>query len=138
MYGPLPEDVTDVSHVYLGHVLDQYPTADVRQALRVLWSACKPGALVCAVAPNHEEADLMDRRSASWDLKLSELLYGTGRWRVDKSVWEASPALLARLLESSGVHDARAVDMSADELSPFPIMNRVAWQCAAVGQIIED
>lgn len=132
---PLPAQIQDVTHVYLGHVLEHLPFGVISPALSRLWERCVPGVRIAVVGPDCDKAREMDRRSALWGIELNAILHGAGRWANDVHLWECTPGRLETLLERSGVHNARRVDIRSEELSEFPVTSRVAWQCALIATL---
>lgn len=132
---PLPASIKDVTHVYLGHVLEHLPFFQITGALARLWARCAPGAQIAIVGPDCDKAREMDRRAQLWGIALNDILHGAGRWANDVHLWESTPERLTTLLERSGVHSTRVVDINSVELQPFPVTSYVAWQCAVVATL---
>lgn len=132
---PLPAEIQGVTHVYLGHVLEHLPFFQIAAALTKLWERCVPSAQIAIVGPDCDKAREMDRRAQLWGIALNDILHGAGRWKNDVHLWESTPSRLTKLLERSGVHSARVVDINDIALNPFPVTSRVAWQCAVVATL---
>lgn len=131
----LPAEIQDVTHVYLGHVLEHIAFGTIAPMLTELWARCVPGAKIAIVGPDCDKAREMDRRAQLWGIELNAILHGAGRWANDVHLWESTPERLTVLLERSGVQSARVVDINDGALSEFPVTSRVAWQCALVATV---
>lgn len=130
----LPDQVQDVTMVYLGHVLEHVGLIAARDALEELWARCVPGARVAMVGPDVDRAYVLCREGKIDALTLHGALHGANRWAGDAHLWECTEDRLLTLAQSSGL-DASAVPIDDAELDPFPVASRALWQCAVVGKV---
>lgn len=123
----LPFHDESVEDVYLGHVLEHIPFADVPVALTEVWRVLKPGGAVAIVGPDIDAA----------------LTLGTDPQTIDGIVagpdgppgaghqWTASAALTLYIVRRA-IPDASQIPLAA--LVGWPVTSFAPWQCAVIAQ----
>lgn len=130
----LPDEIQNVTHVYMGHVLEHIPVNDLRGALPRLWERCLDGAQVAAVGPDVKKAKLLHQRGRIDTQTYQGAIHGACRWPGDEHHWACDEDNLTMYLKAFGL-DARKVDIKSKRLDPFPVTSRAEWQCAAIGTV---
>jgi hypothetical protein len=128
----LPPQISGVTAVYCGHVLEHLPFYSLASALRGLWARCVPGATVALVGPDVDRANLLHERGEITAETLHGAIHGAGRWHGDEHLWACTEQLLLDVARVSGL-DARPVPIGSPELDAFPVVSRAPWQCAILG-----
>lgn len=132
----LPSEVRGVTAVYLGHVLEHIPLTEVVTALRHLWKRCTPEAEVAIVGPDCDRARAMWAAGEIDEATADGAIHGACRWPGDEHLWECGQERLLTLVLASGL-EGFAVPLDDSALDVFPVVSRVGWQCAVVGDVPE-
>lgn len=124
----LPDEIRDVETVYLGHVLTDIPPDQLIGTLNDLWKRCRPGAQVCATAP--DIAKVWDAViNGQLDISTAVAMGGATRR------WVATEQRLLESMRASGLRWARPVSIASPDLNDWPLVSRVGWQCAVIGTV---
>lgn len=117
---PFPDQSADT--VYAGHVLEHLDYhLEVPDALVEIRRVLTPGGSAVFVTPDVNRCD---------DSILHGAVHGGHRWPGDEHKWSASEARLLAAVRVVFPH-ARAVPIG-DVPDGWPVVSRVAWQCAVV------
>lgn len=132
---PKPAELSNVEMVYLGHILEHLPYAEVAPALRGLWPRCVLGARVAIVCPDVDRASAL-HASGHLDWKTAvEALTGGCRWSGDEHLWGCNEQRLFRAVKASGLKRVHPVPIASPLLDDFPVTSRAPWQCAILGVV---
>ena len=131
----LPAEVQDVEAVYMGHILEHIAPPTVIPALAALWGRCRPGAQVAAVGPDVlRVVDMHIIGQADWQT-VTHCCLGERRWPGDEHLWACTEQRLLELIRASGLQRVRAVPIASPVLDDFPVVSRIGWQCAVIGEV---
>lgn len=131
----LPDKVKNVTHVYMGHVLEHVDVAEVVRGLRKLWLRCAPNCHVAVVCPDGVRAWDMFFSGRLSEMEAIDAVVGGKRWAHDDHKWFVTEQRLVQVLGTSGLLTSRAVPIDSHVLDSFPVTSRAAWQCAVVGRV---
>lgn len=131
----LPDDITDLSAVYCGHVLEHIPPDRIEDVLSTLSFRMRSWAPIVVVGPDIDRATHLYRAGlldqATFDMCHADV--GDKQWFGDYHYWECREADVVRHLEFAGFQRVRALPLDSVELDPYPVVSRAPWQCAAIG-----
>lgn len=124
----LPDSITGVQRVYLGHVLHDLPPHDVPPALADLWERCVSGCEVLAVGPDLVKV---------WDQVFAGNLTEQDATVVSgpRRRWACSEQRLLDLMRVSGLAWAARIELADARTKAFPVVSRIGWQCAVYGVV---
>lgn len=131
----LPEDITGLTAVYCGHVMEHVPTDRIVAVLSDLRSRMIPGAGIACVGPDIDRATDM-YNAGQLDKETFDMCHanvGDKQWFGDYHYWACRESELASYMIEAGFSEVHAVSMASHELDLYPVVSRVTWQCAVIG-----
>lgn len=135
----LPPDVVDVELAYCGHIFEHVALEDLASALPVLRNRMVPGGTIAVVGPDVLRAqDHYERGLIPLEL-LNTCKAHSNPEPGGSHLWDCTAEKVKYLLTEAGFRDVREVDVTTSpELSIFPVVSRVSWQCAVVATAWPD
>lgn len=133
----MPEEIKDVTHVYMGHVLEHMPFEEIPNLLGAIWERCLPGSVFAAVGPDVQRGQVMYDRGEipKWLLEAMHKTPGDSPWNGHHHLWDCTEDLMVQAVRKSGVLSCDAVSIESHALDSFPVVARSTWQCASSGVI---
>lgn len=138
-----------VERVYLGHVLEHTPWAEIPSFLADVHRAMRPGGELCIVGPDvlrvirrwrdgHEDWELIESTLESpWAYMLPRTPgdAADAPWEHARHHWNCYEARVVFVLEHlSGFHDVRPQPITEAALGSWPLVAYTQWQCAVTAR----
>ena len=137
----LPDEVTGVTSVYLGHILEHLEFDLIPAALAKLWERCEQGCMVAAVGPDCDigrawvdAGKISEKEYRKMDITPPELIPG-GSHNGYSHRWRCTTPLMVDLLVASGLGLVQKEDILSSKLKPFPVVCKIGWQGAVIGVV---
>lgn len=126
-FAALPFEDGSVDAVYAGHCLEHNDPDEIPAILAEIRRVLKPGGLFCAVAPDLDRIDVVQRpvlyqMADKGDDVTGDNPRGTHRWGCTEV------ALLAHI--RAVFPDAQPVPIESLQGGPWPVVAYADWQCA--------
>lgn len=134
---PLPENIENLTMVYMGHFLEHIRSADHDLVFHNVKKKMLKGARICVVGPDVDKAKILFEAG-----KIDEALYkncqegaGAAHWDGDYHHWSCTEERVIRQLRWSGFNSVRPVSIYSSELNDWPVTARTDWQCAVLAEV---
>lgn len=127
---PWPDDIVDITHAYLGHVLEHLVRTDAEQVLHRLADVMTPHGALLIVGPDVDRAAMMRNAGELSETEFQGVVHGRGAWRGDTHLWPCSESELVAMVHRTGrwgYVSGVPVEVISDQ---WPVVSRVGWQCA--------
>jgi predicted SAM-dependent methyltransferase len=124
----LPFDDGFFDAVYVGHILEHIPEADVAKALSEVYRVLATGGSMACVGPDIEKAEALQCSPPI----IAGIHGGAGRWETDRHYWLPTDASITKVMVEAGFTDARPVPIASLQGTHWPVVSYAAWQHSVV------
>jgi predicted SAM-dependent methyltransferase len=138
--GPLPLEwgMVEVTHVYIGHLLEHLPMEDGRKLLTRLANLLRRDGHTTQLMVVGPDCDLARDMAQEGNLEtaLGPILHGASRWPGDEHHWECTGDAVVAMLRRADWSDVTRLASVTDVPSLWPVADRgPQWQFAIGAQV---
>ena len=134
-------EVEDVTHIYLGHVLEHVAWGDVPGFLSECGDLLNTGGECLVVGPDVWNTLRMWKTGKVPDSLVAAVIENDdtfmiegASWDGSRHQWNAERGRVAKAMRAAGFVDVHEFEQMSDVPSGWPIVSRVEWQSAVIGK----